>query len=74
MDKNWNKDTWRKLNIRQQPIYEDQSSLKTVEEKIERLPPLVFAGEVRSLKEKIKKSCFRRGFFTSGWRLCRKFF
>ncbi len=66
MDKNWNKDTWRKLNIRQQPIYEDQSSLKTVEEKIERLPPLVFAGEVRSLKEKLKKVALGEAFLLQG--------
>ena len=55
MEKKWSKSTWRDYNIRQQPLYEDLMSLKKVEEKIEKLPPLIFAGEVRSLKDKLKK-------------------
>ena len=55
MKKKWQKSSWRDLSISQQPIYSDKDLLKLVEGKIEKLPPLVFAGEVRSLKEKLKK-------------------
>ena len=62
MTVNWNKESWRKLNIRQQPMYEDLKSLKEIEDKIEKLPPLVFAGEVRSLKEKLAKVAKGKAF------------
>ena len=55
MNKNWSKNSWRKCNIRQQPIYDDAKEVVEVEEKIKKLPPLVFAGEVRSLKKKLQK-------------------
>ena len=55
MKKKWQKNSWRDLSISQQPTYSDKGLLKLVEDKIEKLPPLVFAGEVRSLKEKLKK-------------------
>ncbi len=66
MTVNWNKESWRKLNIRQQPMYEDLKSLKEIEDKIEKLPPLVFAGEVRSLKEKLAKVAKGQAFLLQG--------
>ena len=54
-DSIWKKDSWRGLPIRQQPNYKDQTHLKKVEEKISKLPPLVFAGEVRNLKSKLSQ-------------------
>ena len=49
----WQKDSWRKLNILQQPTYPDINALKAVEAKLAGLPPLVFAGEARSLQKKL---------------------
>ena len=49
----WQKDSWRKLNILQQPTYPDKDALKAVEAKLAGLPPLVFAGEARSLQKKL---------------------
>ena len=66
MTVNWKKESWRKLNIRQQPMYEDLKSLKEIEDKIEKLPPLVFAGEVRSLKEKLEKVAKGQAFLLQG--------
>ena len=50
MKKEWNKNSWRKFNIKQQPSYNNSNTLKLVEEKINKLPPLILAGEVRALK------------------------
>ena len=66
MKKKWQKNSWRKLSISQQPIYSDKDLLKLVEDKIEKLPPLVFAGEVRSLKEKLKKVALGEAFLLQG--------
>ena len=66
MKKKWNKSSWRDFNIRQQPKYSDKKLLKVVEEKIQKLPPLVFAGEVRSLKEKLKKVALGEAFLLQG--------
>ena len=66
MEKKWSKNTWRKYTIRQQPFYEDSANLKVVENKINKLPPLIFAGEVRSLKEKLKKVAKGEAFLLQG--------
>jgi 3-deoxy-7-phosphoheptulonate synthase len=66
MKKKWQKNSWRELSISQQPIYSDKGLLKLVEEKIEKLPPLVFAGEVRSLKDKLKKVASGEAFLLQG--------
>ncbi len=52
---NWNPSSWRGLPILQQPTYPDLNKLKEVEKRLGSLPPLVFAGEVRSLKENLAK-------------------
>ena len=66
MKKKWQKNSWRELSISQQPVYSDKDLLKLVEDKIEKLPPLVFAGEVRSLKEKLKKVALGEAFLLQG--------
>ena len=66
MKKKWQKNSWRELKISQQPIYSDKGLLKLIEDKIEKLPPLVFAGEVRSLKEKLKKVALGEAFLLQG--------
>ncbi|MAH88942.1 MAG: 3-deoxy-7-phosphoheptulonate synthase class II [Pelagibacterales bacterium] len=66
MEKKWSKNTWRDYRIRQQPFYEDSVNLKIVESKINKLPPLIFAGEVRSLKEKLKKVAMGEAFLLQG--------
>jgi 3-deoxy-7-phosphoheptulonate synthase len=66
MKKKWQKNSWRELSISQQPVYSDKDLLKLVENKIEKLPPLVFAGEVRSLKEKLKKVALGEAFLLQG--------
>jgi len=62
----WNKSSWRNFNIKQQPTYPDLSELKKTEEEISKLPPLVFAGEVRKLKNEFAKVCEGKAFLLQG--------
>ncbi|WP_107696353.1 class II 3-deoxy-7-phosphoheptulonate synthase [Campylobacter concisus] len=62
----WNHDSWREFSILQQPKYPDLKELKEVEEKLKSLPPLVFAGEARSLKEELAKVCNGEAFLLQG--------
>ena len=47
----WDKRSWREKPRVQMPDYSDIKELASVENSLEALPPLVFAGEVRSLRE-----------------------
>ncbi len=62
----WNKNSWRKYPISQQPIYENIELVKEVESEIEQLPPLVFADEVRKLKEKLADVSEGKAFLLQG--------
>ncbi|WP_458396367.1 class II 3-deoxy-7-phosphoheptulonate synthase [Campylobacter sp.] len=62
----WNKDSWRDYNILQQPVYPDIAKLRECEDKLSKLPPLVFAGEVRDLKAKLAKATQGNGFLLQG--------
>ena len=62
----WNKDSWRDYNILQQPVYPDITKLRECEDKLSKLPPLVFAGEVRNLKDELAKVTQGHGFLLQG--------
>ncbi|ARQ97439.1 2-dehydro-3-deoxyphosphoheptonate aldolase (DAHP synthetase, class II) [Campylobacter lanienae NCTC 13004] len=62
----WNKDSWRDYNILQQPVYPDTNKLREFEDKLSKLPPLVFAGEVRNLKDELAKVTQGHGFLLQG--------
>ena len=64
--KEWNKSSWRKKNIKQQPTYPDKEELEKVELELSKLPPLVFAGEVRKLKSELAKVCEGKAFLLQG--------
>ena len=46
-------DAWRKLPIKQQPDWGDSERLQRVTDELSKLPPLVFAGEVDQLKNRL---------------------
>ena len=50
--KNWKINSWRKFSVKHIPEYPDKKELEQVLGKIKKFPPLVFAGEARSLKSK----------------------
>ena len=51
----WDKKDWREKPRVQMPTYGNLDELASVESNLEALPPLVFAGEVRNLKEQLAK-------------------
>jgi len=63
---NWNPSSWRDFPIKQQPIYTDTEHLKRVTQKLRGLPPLVFAGEVRSLKQQFSQVVDGKAFLLQG--------
>ncbi|MCL2469394.1 MAG: 3-deoxy-7-phosphoheptulonate synthase class II [Alphaproteobacteria bacterium] len=46
----WGLHSWRQKRILQQPDYADVAALEAARERLAKMPPLVFAGEARSLK------------------------
>ena len=62
----WTPSSWRAFPIKQQPTYQDQEALKKVEEKLSTYPPLIFAGEARTLKEKLAKVGRGEAFLLQG--------
>jgi 3-deoxy-7-phosphoheptulonate synthase len=50
MAKDWSPDSWRSCPIKQQPAWPDESELDRALKQIASFPPLVFAGEARSLQ------------------------
>jgi len=63
---NWTPKSWRTLPIKQQPIYPDQEALQDVEKKLSSYPPLIFAGEARTLKENLAKVGRGEAFLLQG--------
>jgi 3-deoxy-7-phosphoheptulonate synthase len=53
MTKNWTPTSWREKPAMQMPDYPDAAKLAGVEDALSRVPPLVFAGEARSLKKSL---------------------
>jgi len=49
----WTPSSWRDFPIKQQPTYEDEAILKEVEAELSSYPPLIFAGEARTLKAQL---------------------
>ena len=62
----WDKKGWRGKPRVQMPTYGNQDELASVESSLEALPPLVFAGEVRNLREQLAKVGTGEAFLLQG--------
>ncbi len=62
----WAKNSWKNYPIKQQPIYPDQEEMNRVLARLEKLPPLVFAGEVRNLQKFLARVCKKEAFLLQG--------
>ena len=51
--KKWTLNSWRNYPVKHIPKYEDEKKLNMVLKKLTSFPPLVFAGETRSLKQSL---------------------
>jgi 3-deoxy-7-phosphoheptulonate synthase len=66
MPDRWTPESWRKKPIAQVPDYPDQTALAEVEQQLATFPPLVFAGEARSLKRALGKVAAGDAFLLQG--------
>ena len=62
----WTKSSWRSKPRVQMPDYADAAALHSVETRLNKYPPLVFAGEARRLKEELGHVARGNGFLLQG--------
>ncbi len=63
---NWSPASWRDKPIVQQPTYPDAQALAEVERTLHKYPPLVFAGEIRSLRDDLASVSRGEAFLLQG--------
>ncbi|MEM7470128.1 MAG: 3-deoxy-7-phosphoheptulonate synthase class II [Pseudomonadota bacterium] len=66
MAQTWTKSDWRNKPRIQMPDYTDADKLAAVEAQLSQYPPLVFAGEARTLKEQLGKVARGEAFLLQG--------
>nr|WP_319491529.1 3-deoxy-7-phosphoheptulonate synthase class II [uncultured Desulfobacter sp.] len=64
--KEWKKSSWKNYTALQQPKWPDQDALEKVTNDLALLPPLVFAGEIRTLKDLLAKASRGDAFLIQG--------
>ncbi|MBV6632409.1 MAG: 3-deoxy-7-phosphoheptulonate synthase class II [Alphaproteobacteria bacterium] len=63
---NWNPKTWRNHKAMQMPDYPDPAALQAATDTLAQQPPLVFAGEARSLKRDLARVAMGEAFLLQG--------
>src|ERR1700693_1949719 len=66
MPERWSPDSWRKKPIQQVPDYPARQGLAQAQKHLSTFPPLVFAGEARSLKKALARVANRQAFLLQG--------
>ena len=64
--KKWSVNSWTKFPAKHLPVYQDKDELDLVLSKIKKYPPLVFAGESRSLKKALADVAEGKAFLLQG--------
>ena len=62
----WSPDSWKTRTALQLPEYDDEQELSIALGRLRKCSPLVFAGEVRSLRRELEKVCNREAFVLMG--------
>jgi len=62
----WTPQSWRTKPILQQPNYQNAAHVSAVEEQLAKLPPLVFAGEIRELHRQLGEVAQGKAFLLQG--------
>ena len=62
----WTPESWKKFTAEQQPDWENNKDYTKVLSEIATYPPLVFAGEVRALKQQLADAAQGTGFLLQG--------
>ena len=66
MAKTWTPDSWRAKPIQQVPTYPDADHVQRVEKTLAGYPPLVFAGEARTLEADLARVAEGKAFLLQG--------
>ena len=66
MNNQWQPNSWKEKPAKHLPVYKDVKSLEVVTKKLSGYPPLVFAGETRSLKKNLGDVCAGKAFLLQG--------
>jgi 3-deoxy-7-phosphoheptulonate synthase len=66
LNSGWNPGSWRDFPARQSPSYPDAARLASMEARLTRFPPLVFAGEARRLKAALALAASGQAFVLQG--------
>ncbi len=66
MSATWQPDSWRQFKVMQAPEYPDGNQLLEVENRLQIAPPLVFAGEARTLQQQLAEAAQGRAFLLQG--------
>ena len=64
--KKWTSNSWKNYPAKHLPEYQDQKELDLVLSKLKNYPPLVFAGETRSLKKSLAQVVEGKAFLLQG--------
>ena len=62
----WTPNSWQSLRAEQQPNWGDEENYNNVIQEITKYPPLVFAGEVRALKQYLAEAARGKSFLIQG--------
>ena len=62
----WMPESWRSFPVKQIPTYPDAAALAAVEGRLSAYPPLVFAGEVRRLRQQLALAAQGKAFVLQG--------
>lgn len=63
---NWAPDSWTNKDAQQLPTYQDQAQLNDTLDLLKNMPPLVFAGESRSLRDDLANVAEGKAFILQG--------
>lgn len=66
MTQKWSPDSWRLKPAKQLPTYPDENVLAAAEKDLAKMPPLVFAGEARALKQQLADAAIGESFVLQG--------
>ena len=62
----WTPESWKTREAKHQPVYKNDNVLKEALNKIEKFPPLVFAGEARKLERSLAQVSDGKAFLLQG--------
>ncbi|KAG5534262.1 hypothetical protein RHGRI_022398 [Rhododendron griersonianum] len=62
----WSPDSWKSKKALQLPEYPNEDDLEAVLKTIESFPPIVFAGEARTLEERLAEAAMGKAFLLQG--------